>query len=196
MDDNTNANAGGANPAVNGDGAPQAAGDTRDPLAQAGAKAAEYLDLLQRERAAFINYRRRSDQERAESQQYATGQLLKKLLPIVDDFDRALQAAPSGQPWVEGVRMIDRKLHALLQAEGVTPIESLGQAFDPSLHEAVAYEQEGEGQDVVAEEYARGYRHKDRVLRHAMVKVGKGKPAPAGGQTAPEAPAPEANASS
>ncbi len=114
----------------------------------------------------------------------------------MDDFDRALQAAPSGQPWVDGVRMIDRKLHALLQAEGVTPIELLGQRFDPSLHEAVAYENEGEGQDVVAEEYARGYRHKDRVLRHAMVKVGKGKPDAAGGSTEPEAPAPEANGSS
>ena len=151
-----------------------AAGTDAEQVVRAEAKAAEYLDLLQRERANFINYRRRTEQEKAETQQYASAQLLKKLLPVVDDFDRALQAAPSNDPWVEGVRMIDRKLHALLEAEGVTPIESLGQPFDPALHEAVAYEQGGEGDDVVAEEFARGYKHRDRVLRHAMVRVGKG----------------------
>jgi len=157
-----------------------AGGGPDEELAAAEAKAAEYLDLLQRERANFINFRRRSEQERADAQQYATGQLLKKLLPVVDDFDRALQAAPGPDPWLEGVRMIDRKLHALLESEGVTPIEALGLPFDPALHEAVAYEQGGEGDDMVAEEFARGYRHKDRVLRHAMVRVGKGQPAGSG----------------
>ena len=165
---------------VNGGSSPPLPVDSpEDPLARAEAKAAEYLDLLQRERANFINFRRRSEQERGEAQQYATAQLLRKILPVVDDLDRALTAAPEGLPWVEGVRMIDRKLHSLLEAEGVTPIESVGQPFNPALHEAIAYENEGEGEDVVAEEFARGYRHKDKVLRHAIVRVGKGQPATA-----------------
>ncbi|HMA36500.1 MAG TPA: nucleotide exchange factor GrpE [Chloroflexia bacterium] len=165
-------------PGVNG-GAEDvtSAGSEEDQVTRAEAKAAEYLDLLQRERASFINFRRRSEQERAETQQYATAQLLKKIIPVVDDLDRALQNAPAGDAWAEGVRMIARKLHALLEAEGVTPIESIGQRFDPALHEAVAYEEGGMGEDVVAEEFARGYKHKDKVLRHAVVKVGKGQPA-------------------
>lgn len=154
-----------------------ATGTDEDQVARAEGKAAEYLDLLQRERANFINFRRRSEQERADAQAYATAQLLKKLLPVVDDLDRALANAPDASAWTEGVRMIDRKLHALLEQEGVTPIESVGQRFDPALHEAIAYEEGGEGEDVVAEEFARDYRHKDRVLRHAVVKVGKGQPA-------------------
>jgi len=168
-------------PLMNGDGAPS------EPLGQADAKAAEYLDLLQRERAAFINFRRRSEAERAESQHYATGQLLKKLLPVVDDLDRALTLAPPGEPWVEGVRMIARKFHSLLEAEGVTPVDAVGQPFDPTVHEAVAYDEGGDGPDVVVAEFARGYRHRDRVLRPAMVRVGKGQaggnggPAQAGG---------------
>src|SRR3954447_13940162 len=116
MDENTGGNAENLNANVNGgDGAATPATESDDPSARAEARAAEYLDLLQRERASFINFRRRAEQERAESQQYASAQLLKKLLPVVDDLDRALASAPGGQPWVEGVRMIDRKLHTLLE---------------------------------------------------------------------------------
>src|SRR5947209_6557533 len=92
--------------------------------AQAGSDnlAAEYLDALQRERAAFINYRRRTDQERAETVQYASANLLKKLLPIVDDFDRALASIPEEQrknnKWVAGVELISRKLHNVMEQEG------------------------------------------------------------------------------
>ncbi len=157
---------------VNGSGA-AAVSTSSDAPGSVEAKAAEYLDLLQRERAAFINFRRRSEAERADSQHYATGQLLKKLLPVVDDLDRALTLAPAGESWVEGVRMIARKFHSLLEAEGVTPVEAVGLPFDPAVHEAVAYEEGGAGTDVVLEEFARGYRHRDRVLRPAMVRVGK-----------------------
>jgi molecular chaperone GrpE len=145
-----------------------------DALAQAQAQAAEYLDLLQRERAGYINYRRRMEQEQKEWQQYAGLQVLKKLLPIVDDFERALAAAPdpAANPWVAGLTMIDRKLHKLLEGEGVTPIEALNQPFDPNIHDAVEYEP-GDGEDVVVNELARGYRMGDRVIRPAMVRVGK-----------------------
>jgi molecular chaperone GrpE len=141
--------------------------------------AAQYLDALQRERASFINFRRRAEQERAEMVQYAGMNLIKKLLPIVDDFDRALAAIPEDvrktSKWVEGVELIDRKLHTILEQEGVQPIEALGQPFDPNLHEAVAFEDNAEAgeehQDVVSEVFTKGYKLRDRVLRPAMVKV-------------------------
>ncbi len=143
--------------------------------------AAQYLDALQRERASFINYRRRIEQERAEERQYASAELVKKLLPVVDDFDRALAAIPEdvrkNNPWVEGVELIARKLHRILEQEGVQPIEALGQPFDPSLHEAVAFEDhtiEGENRertDTVSEVFRKGYKMHNRVLRPAMVKV-------------------------
>src|SRR5262249_22691392 len=105
---------------------------------------------------------------------YANAQLIKRLLPIVDDFDRALAAAPDPKtnPWVAGFALIDRKLHNILEAEGVTEITALDQPFDPKLHEAVEYEG-GEGEDVVTQELNRGYRLRDRVLRPAIVRVGK-----------------------
>src|SRR5947209_6864863 len=130
---------------------------------QASDLAAQYLDALQRERASFINYRRRSEQERAETIQFAAASLIKKLLPVVDDFDRALAAIPEEErknnKWVEGVELIARKLHNILEQEGVQPIEALGQPFDPNLHEAVAFEDKTEGsndhQDTVAEVFSK-----------------------------------------
>lgn len=155
---------------------PQAKGD-RD-------LAAEYLDALQRERAAFINYRRRTEQERAETIQYASANLLKKLLPIMDDFDRALAAIPEEErknnKWVAGVELIARKLHNVMEQEGVEPIDAKGQPFDPNLHEAVAFEDNadaGQGdkhEDTVSEVFSKGYKLRDRVLRPAMVKVTRG----------------------
>jgi molecular chaperone GrpE len=153
---------------------PETATSLEDALNRAQAQAAEYLDLLQRERANFINFRRRAEQERQETQQYATQQLIKKLLPVVDDFGRALAAAPDPRenPWVTGLALIERKLTTLLENEGVTPIDALHQPFDPNLHEAVEYEG-GEGEDVVVDELSRGYKMRDRVIRPAMVRVGK-----------------------
>lgn len=143
--------------------------------------AAQYLDALQRERANFINFKRRTEQERIETVQYATANLLKKLLPVLDDFDRALAAIPeqerTGNRWVEGVELIARKLHTIVEGEGVEPIEAQGQPFDPNLHEAVAFEEGaagGDHTDTVAEVFSKGYKLKDRVLRPAIVKVSRG----------------------
>ncbi len=143
--------------------------------------AAEYLDALQRERASFINFRRRTEQENAETAARATAAVVKKLLPIVDDFDRALAAIPEeerqGHSWAAGVELIARKLHNLLQQEGVEPIDPLGQPFDPNQEEAVAFEDktsenpEGDHTDRVSEVFLKGYKMRDRVLRPAMVKV-------------------------
>lgn len=142
--------------------------------------AAEYLDALQRERASFINYRRRTEGEQAEASRKGRAAVLTKLLGVVDDFDRALAAIPEAErqnnKWVEGVELIARKLHNVLDSEGITPIEAQGQPFDPNLHEAVAFEEadSGSGADTVSEVFSKGYLMNDKVLRPAMVKVTRG----------------------
>ena len=165
--------------ASNGDGV-EVAGEVQQDE-QEKDLAAQYLDALQRERASFINYRRRVEQERNETYQYATVTLIKKLLPVLDDFDRALGAIPeqerAGNRWLEGVELIDKKLHNILESEGVEAIEALGQPFDPNLHEAVAFDDNSEGGggvDKVSEVFANGYKLRDRVIRPAMVKVTRG----------------------
>lgn len=140
------------------------------------AKSEEYLAGLQRERAEFANYRRRTADERQAMLGLASEDLIRKVLALADDFDLAIEARPesiAGEPWVEGVAAIDRKLRALLESEGVTQIDaSPGRPFDPREHEAIATvpgtdHREGE----IVEEVRRGYRLRDRVVRPALVAV-------------------------
>jgi molecular chaperone GrpE len=145
-------------------------------LAAATTRADEYLAGLQRERAEFTNYRRRTAEEREQMLGLAGEDLIRKVLAIADDFDLAIDNRPAelGQhSWVEGVAAIDRKLRALLDSEGVRPIEAVaGIPFDPREHEAIANvpgtgRAEGEIVDVVR----RGYKLRDRVIRPALVAV-------------------------
>ena len=144
-------------------------------LEQFKADAAEMLDRLQRSHAEFANFRRRIEQERELQRSRATEDLVRKLLPVADDFDRAIRSVPSeidGNPWIEGIRLVERKLWRALEGEGISVMESIGQPFDPSRHEAVMVD-EGDGvADTVVEEFQRGYLVNDTVLRPAMVKVG------------------------
>ena len=144
-------------------------------LEQAQAQAAEYLSGWQRARAEFANYKKRQEAEREELRRTSTQALLLKLLPVVDDFERALQTVPkesAGEGWLDGTKMILRKLQALLESEDVTPIEAAGQPFDPLWHEAILQEETDEHPDgYVIEEMQRGYRLGNRVLRPSMVKV-------------------------
>jgi molecular chaperone GrpE len=144
-------------------------------LEQAQAQATEYLEGWQRARAEFANYKRRVEAEREDLRRASNETLLLKLLPVVDDFERALQTLPeelTEVPWVNGVKMIFRKLQALLESENVMPIQAAGQPFDPLVHEAVIQEETDEYPDEhVMEEMQRGYRLGERVLRPAMVKV-------------------------
>jgi molecular chaperone GrpE len=147
----------------------------RAELEKAQAQAAEYLDGWQRARAEFANYKKRVEAERALLQQTSNEALLLKLLPVVDDFERAFQTLPedvADVPWVGGIKLILRKLQAILDSENVTPIEAIGQPFDPLLHQAVMQEETTEHPDGhVIEEMQRGYRLGERVLRPSMVKV-------------------------
>jgi molecular chaperone GrpE len=132
------------------------------------------LQNWQRSAADFANYKRRSDEERAGLGEFAKAVLITKLLGVLDDFDRALESIPdeAHEGWVEGIRLVERKLRSVLESEGVTQIEALGQPFDPNLHEAVVHEETTEYPDnQVTAELQRGYRLRDRVIRPALVKV-------------------------
>jgi len=154
----------------------------RQELEEAKAQAAEYLDGWQRARAEFANYKKRNEQERQELFKLANTTLITKLLPIFDDFKRAFQTLPSNLlslTWIDGVALIYRRLQAILEAEGLTLIETEGQSFDPLLHEAVTYEESAEHEEgQIIDEVQRGYKLGDRVLRPALVRVAKGKPVP------------------
>jgi molecular chaperone GrpE len=144
-------------------------------LDKAQAQAAEYLDGWQRSRAEFANYKKRVEAEREELRRTSNEALLLRLLPVVDDFERAFQKIPpewADSPWVNGISMILRKLNALLESQGVVPIQVAGQPFDPQKHEAVLLEETAEHPDgTVIAEIQRGYRLGERVLRPAQVKV-------------------------
>ena len=143
-------------------------------LAEARAKGEEHLYNWQRSAADFANFKRRTEEERASVGQFSNALLIGKLLGVLDDFDRALDNVPSEahDAWIEGVKLVERKLRGVLEAEGVTPIEALGQPFDPNLHEAVAHEETAEHPDnQVIGEVQRGYRLRDRVIRPSLVRV-------------------------
>ena len=143
---------------------------------EARATADDYLGALQRERAEFQNFKRRTSEERMRELGLAGEDLIRKVLVVADDFDRAIEARPASiaeDPWFEGIAAIDRKLRLLLESEGVTAIDAApGRPFDPREHEAIANvpgtdRPEGE----IVEEIRRGYRLRDRVIRPALVAV-------------------------
>ncbi len=169
------------------DASPQALSAELDQLRQqleaAQQEAAENKAGWQRASADFANYKRRTEQERDAMFGLANETLLIKMLAVADDFDRAIATVPAerqADSWVEGIAAIDRKLRLVLDSEGLTPIEAVGQPFDPHEHEAVVQEERPDlAEGTVTAELQRGYRIRDRVLRPAMVAVAKGGHAPA-----------------
>jgi len=146
-------------------------------LAEVQAQAEDYLDQWRRTAAEFANYRKRQEREQEEFIKQANANLISKLLPVLDDFDLAFEHLPEDvakSSWVEGFALIHRKLQNILEQEGVTPIEAVGQPFDPTLHEAVSHEEsdEVESGHIIAE-VRKGYRMGDKVLRPALVRVAK-----------------------
>jgi molecular chaperone GrpE len=148
----------------------------RASLTAAQTQADEYLLALQRERAEFLNFKRRTAEERQRDLGLAAEDLIRKVLVLADDFDRAIEARPDAiadDPWFEGVSAIDRKLRSLLESEGVTPIAAEpGTAFDPREHEAIVnVPGSGRPEGEIVEQVRRGYRLRDRVIRPALVAV-------------------------
>ncbi len=147
----------------------------KQTLAEEKTKAEGYLANWQRTQADFINYKRRSEQEKEEIGKFANATLILSLLPILDDSERAFNSIPNRiakLSWVDGIRLIERKLQATLEAQGLSQIKTIGEPFDPNLHEAAMHGKGKEG--IVIEELQKGYKLHDRVIRPAMVVVGNG----------------------
>lgn len=150
----------------------------RKALAEEKARTEANLAGWQRAQADFINYKRRSEQEREETTRFANATLILRLLPMLDDFERAFNSSPAEMAqagWVEGVKLIERKLRTTLEAQGLSPIQAVGEPFDPHLHEAVRQDKGKEG--IVLQEVEKGYKLYDTVLRPAKVVVGTGEEA-------------------
>ena len=135
----------------------------------------ELTDRVKRQMAEFDNFRKRTEKEK--SQMFETGakSIIEKILPVVDNFERGLAAIPEeekGSAFAEGMEKIYKQLMTTLEEIGVTVIEAAGAEFDPNLHNAVMHvEDEEAGENVVVEEFQKGYLYKDHVVRHSMVKV-------------------------
>ena len=138
-------------------------------------KIEELTDMVKRQMAEFDNYRKRTEKEKASMYEIGAREVIEKILPIVDNFERGLAAVPEEEketPFVDGMNKIYRQLLSVFEGMGVKTIESVGQEFNPDYHNAVMHvEDEEAGENIVVEEFQKGYTYKDTVIRHSMVKV-------------------------
>ncbi|MBI2433620.1 MAG: nucleotide exchange factor GrpE [Candidatus Hydrogenedentes bacterium] len=172
-------------PEESGEAVPAAARDPReDELAALESEVTDLRNQLLRGRAEFDNYRKRMAREREQDRKLAAAQLMRELLPVADNLERALGHAEAGESALaQGVDMVLRQLSGVLQAKGLEPIPAVGERFDPNVHEALAHQPSDEHEpDIVTTEYERGYRIGDHVLRPSKVVVSSG---PAAGGIAP-----------
>lgn len=156
----------------------EALASLRQELEDAQARQAEYLDGWQRARAELANARKRFQREQGQAYDSARADILVRLLPIVDDFQRALENVPeeaSNDPWLEGIRLIERNFQHVLEQEGVSAIADAGQEFDPFLHQAVTHEpSDSVPAGHIISALRTGYRMGEQVLRPSMVRVSSG----------------------
>ncbi|MCI8862792.1 MAG: nucleotide exchange factor GrpE [Lachnospiraceae bacterium] len=138
-------------------------------------KIEELEDRVKRQMAEFDNFRKRTEKEKSHMYEVGARDVIEKILPVVDNFERGLAAVPEEErtnPIIEGMDKIYKQLMTVLTDLGVAPIEAAGQEFDPNLHNAVMHiEDEELGENIVAEEFQKGYTYKETVIRHSMVKV-------------------------
>ncbi|HEX2696836.1 MAG TPA: nucleotide exchange factor GrpE [Anaerolineales bacterium] len=142
-------------------------------LAEAESKATEYKDGWMRSQAEFQNYKKRLERDNEMMYVSMKGDIIKKILPVLDDLERALQNRPADTgPWVSGIELIQKKVQSILEAEGVKRIEAEGQPFDPNFHEAISHEpSETVKSGYVIGVAQNGYMLGDRVIRPALVRV-------------------------
>lgn len=138
-------------------------------------KIEELTDKLTRQMAEFDNFRKRSEKEKSQMYEIGAKDIIEKILPVVDNFERGLDSVPEEEknaPFVEGMEKIYKQLMTTLESVGVKPIEAVGQEFNPDFHNAVMHvEDEGLGENIIAEEFQKGYMYRESVVRHSMVKV-------------------------
>ena len=132
----------------------------------------ELTDRLKRSMAEFDNYRKRTEKEKSSMYIIGAKDIVEKMLPIVDNFERGLAQAPEDDPFADGMKMIYKQMMTAFEEMGVKTIETVGREFDPNLHNAVMHiEDESVGENIIVEEFQKGYTYKDFVVRHSMVKV-------------------------
>ena len=135
----------------------------------------ELTDRLTRQMAEFDNFRKRTEKEKSQMYEIGAKDIIEKILPIVDNFERGLSSMPEDEkatPFAEGMEKIYKQLMTTLEGIGVKPIEAVGQEFNPDFHNAVMHiEDEELGENIIAEEFQKGYMYRDSVVRHSMVKV-------------------------
>ena len=135
----------------------------------------ELTDRLPRQMAEFENFRKRNEKEKSQMYENAAKDIIEKILPIVDNFERGLASMPEDEkatPFAEGMEKIYKQLMTTLEGIGVKPIEAVGQEFNPDFHNAVMHVEDEElGENIIAEEFQKGYMYRDSVVRHSMVKV-------------------------
>ncbi len=132
----------------------------------------ELTDRLQRTMAEFDNFRKRTEKEKASMYVIGAKEVVEKILPVVDNFERGLASAQEGDAFAEGMQMVYKQLMTALSEMGVEPIDAVGKEFDPNLHNAVMHVEDPEaGENTVVEELQKGYLYKEFVVRHSMVKV-------------------------
>ena len=150
-------------------------GKTKEKKDKKDEQIAELTDKVKRQLAEFENFRNRTEKEKSQMYMVGARDVIEKLLPVVDNFERGLKSIPEDQkdgPVASGMEMIYKQLITVLTDLGVTPIEAVGQEFDPNFHNAVMHAEDEElGENTVSEEFQKGYKYKDAVLRHSMVKV-------------------------
>ena len=149
-----------------------------EPAADVDQRVEELTNDLKRMTADFANYRKRNEAERADFAKFAKADLIARLLDVLDGYDRALATVPDelrGQPWVEGMWLVERKLRQILESEGLEPVDSLGTQFDPYIHDAIAHVESEQPEGTVIQEHQKAYRLHDRVIRPALVTVAKKK---------------------
>ena len=135
----------------------------------------ELTDRLTRQMAEFDNFRKRSEKEKSQMYEIGAKDIIEKILPVVDNFERGLGSVPEEEknaPFVEGMEKIYKQLMTTLESVGVKPIEAVGQEFNPDFHNAVMHVEDDElGENIIAEEFQKGYMYRESVVRHSMVKV-------------------------
>ena len=150
-------------------------GRKKDKKDKKDEKIEELTDRLIRSAAEFDNFRKRTEKEKAAMFEVGAKSIIEKVLPVVDNFERGLATVPEeekGNPFAEGMDKIYRQLLKTLEEAGVEPIEAVGKEFDPNLHNAVMHVEDEElGENIVAEEFQKGYTYRGSVVRHSMVKV-------------------------
>ena len=135
-------------------------------------KVEELTDRLKRTMAEFDNFRKRTEKEKSSMYIIGAKEIVEKILPVVDNFERGLAHAQEGDAFADGMKMIYKQLTTTLDELGVKPIEAVGKEFNPDFHNAVMHvEDEEVGENIVVEEFQKGYTYKDFVVRHSMVKV-------------------------